>query len=376
MVARLEALGGEVAAACRRSRARRSRPRRRRASRRRPGWGSPSARRARPPRPRSGRPRRALTSAGELLGARQERRPSRRPAPARSACRAASARPASPRRSAIASRRAVSAASARSTTSSDSPRLACAARTRSGSSRSTLGSIIGALRGCGCMRRVMRSRLSTRRECQHISNAAAGAVAPRPSRHTDARARPPPHSHPGLGRGVRGAVRAAGLPGPPAACPAERSRRPAAARPSTGRRDGPGCTSVLRDIEILFGTIGMTVWTTLIAVPLFVRGHRRAAVFTVGVMISTSLLTTGVKLLYGRDRPTWQDPVAQLASKSFPSGHASSRRRPSAGVLIVLAAMLVRKARPAPRGVRRRRAARARGRPGPGAASGGTTPPT
>jgi len=107
-----------------------------------------------------------------------------------------------------------------------------------------------------------------------------------------------------------------------------------------------GLHTALRDIEILFGTIGMTVWTTLIAVPLFVRGHRRAAVFTVGVMISASLLTTGVKLFYGRDRPTWQDPVAKLVSKSFPSGHASSAAA-LAGVLIVIAAMLVRK--PGPR---------------------------
>ena len=100
---------------------------------------------------------------------------------------------------------------------------------------------------------------------------------------------------------------------------------------------------VLRDIELLFGTIGMTVWTTLIAVPLLVRGHRRAAFFTVGVMISASLLTTGIKLVYGRDRPTWQDPLHRLVSKSFPSGHASSAAA-LAGILIVLAAMLVRKA--------------------------------
>ena len=44
-------------------------------------------------------------------------------------------------KSEIALRRAESAARARSTTSSDSPRLAWAARTRSGSSRSTFGSI-------------------------------------------------------------------------------------------------------------------------------------------------------------------------------------------------------------------------------------------
>ena len=104
-----------------------------------------------------------------------------------------------------------------------------------------------------------------------------------------------------------------------------------------------GLHTVLRWIELAFGTLGMTIWTALIAIPLFVREHRRAAVFTIGVMLSTSLLTTAIKLFYGRDRPTWQDPVAKLASKSFPSGHASSSAA-LAGVLIVLAAMLVRKA--------------------------------
>jgi YegS/Rv2252/BmrU family lipid kinase len=99
---------------------------------------------------------------------------------------------------------------------------------------------------------------------------------------------------------------------------------------------------VLRIVETMFATIGMAVWTTLIAVPLLIRKHRRAAIFTIVVMIVTSLLTTGVKLLYGRSRPTWQDPAGKLASQSFPSGHASSSAA-LAGVLIVLAMMLIRK---------------------------------
>jgi YegS/Rv2252/BmrU family lipid kinase len=100
--------------------------------------------------------------------------------------------------------------------------------------------------------------------------------------------------------------------------------------------------SVLRGIETAFATIGMTIWTTLLAVPLLVRKHRRAAIFTVVVMISASLLTTAVKLQYGRARPTWQDPIGRLLSKSFPSGHASSSAA-LAGVLIVLATMFIRK---------------------------------
>jgi YegS/Rv2252/BmrU family lipid kinase len=104
-----------------------------------------------------------------------------------------------------------------------------------------------------------------------------------------------------------------------------------------------GFLRVLRVIEVAFATLGMTIWTTLLVVPLFLRGHRRAAVFAAVVMISASLLTTGVKLFYGRARPTWQDPVHRLVSKSFPSGHASSAAA-LAGVLMVLALMLIRKA--------------------------------
>jgi YegS/Rv2252/BmrU family lipid kinase len=104
----------------------------------------------------------------------------------------------------------------------------------------------------------------------------------------------------------------------------------------------PGLVNVLDGIEFAFATAGMAVWTTLIALPLLVRKHRRAAIFTIAVMVITSLATTGVKLLYGRSRPTWQQPIGRLISKSFPSGHASSSAA-LAGVLIVLAWMLIRR---------------------------------
>ena len=45
--------------------------------------------------------------------------------------------------------------------------------------------------------------------------------------------------------------------------------------------------------EHAFGTIGMTVLTVLLAGALLYNKHRRAALFTVLVMITTSLITTG-----------------------------------------------------------------------------------
>jgi YegS/Rv2252/BmrU family lipid kinase len=105
----------------------------------------------------------------------------------------------------------------------------------------------------------------------------------------------------------------------------------------------PRLVKVLDGIEFAFATAGMAVWATLIALPLLIRKHRRAAIFTIAVIVTTSLATTGVKLVYGRPRPTWQEPVGRLVSKSFPSGHASSSAA-LAGVLIVLAWMLIRRA--------------------------------
>jgi YegS/Rv2252/BmrU family lipid kinase len=107
-------------------------------------------------------------------------------------------------------------------------------------------------------------------------------------------------------------------------------------------RDHDGLVRVLRWIEDGFDTIGITILTLLLAVPLWLRRHRRAAIYTVLVVLSTVLLYTWVKILYGRDRPTWQDPLGQLSSKSFPSGHAGSTAA-LAGVVIVLTFMLVRR---------------------------------
>lgn len=98
----------------------------------------------------------------------------------------------------------------------------------------------------------------------------------------------------------------------------------------------------LRVVEVAFSTIGMAVLAAVIAVLMWARNHRRAAVLTVAVMVSTALLTTAVKLLVGRDRPEWQLEQALLSTRSFPSGHASSITA-FAGVVVILVAMLVRR---------------------------------
>jgi YegS/Rv2252/BmrU family lipid kinase len=107
-------------------------------------------------------------------------------------------------------------------------------------------------------------------------------------------------------------------------------------------RQHAGLVHLLRWIEVGFAGLGITVLTLLLVVPLWLRHHRRAGVYTVLVIGSTSLLYTWIKVLYGRARPSWQDPTGRLVSRSFPSGHAASTAA-LAGVLIVLTVMLVRR---------------------------------
>ncbi|MEO5652219.1 MAG: phosphatase PAP2 family protein, partial [Marmoricola sp.] len=100
-------------------------------------------------------------------------------------------------------------------------------------------------------------------------------------------------------------------------------------------------------LALATGTLAMTLLTVLATVALAAKGYRRAAIWTIGVMTTVSLATTGIKQLIGRDRPVFDDPIQVLTSYSFPSGHSSGIAS-ATGVAIVLTTMLVRR-----RGVRR-----------------------
>jgi membrane-associated phospholipid phosphatase len=104
---------------------------------------------------------------------------------------------------------------------------------------------------------------------------------------------------------------------------------------------------ILDAIELAFDTIPMTIYTLALAGGLAARNHRRAAVWLVGVMLGASLTTYFLKRFFQRDRPVWEDPVHQLNSFAFPSGHSSGIAA-AMGIAIVLTVMLVRR-----RGLRR-----------------------
>ncbi len=108
-----------------------------------------------------------------------------------------------------------------------------------------------------------------------------------------------------------------------------------------------GLPHLLRLVEVGFGTVAVTAYTTAITLALWAKRHLRAGVFVAGIMITTSLTTTAVKNLLERARPEWQDTVGLYHSHAYPSGHASSAVA-FAGVLMVLSLMLLRR-----RGLRR-----------------------
>ncbi len=100
--------------------------------------------------------------------------------------------------------------------------------------------------------------------------------------------------------------------------------------------------SFLIGVEAAFGTVAMTIYTTITAVLLYTRKHPRAAIWTVVVMLGASLTTYFLKNAVGRKRPTWENAVHTLDSFSFPSGHSSAIAS-AAGVVLVLTALLVRR---------------------------------
>ncbi len=117
--------------------------------------------------------------------------------------------------------------------------------------------------------------------------------------------------------------------------------------PESYTRDHHGVYLFWRYLALATGTVPEAVLTVLVAAALLWKGYRRAAIWTVGVMVTVGLATTTLKQLIGRDRPVFDDPVQVLSSYSFPSGHSSGIAA-AMGVAIVLTTMLVRR-----RGVRR-----------------------
>ncbi|HEX6246804.1 MAG TPA: diacylglycerol kinase family protein [Nocardioidaceae bacterium] len=99
---------------------------------------------------------------------------------------------------------------------------------------------------------------------------------------------------------------------------------------------------VLHAIEVAFGTIPLTVATIVVVLVLLARRQVRAAVWTAGVMTGASLTVYFLKRYFQRDRPVWEEPLHELSTFAFPSGHASGIAS-AMGVAIVLTTIFVRR---------------------------------
>ncbi|WP_051762252.1 phosphatase PAP2 family protein [Streptomyces virginiae] len=66
----------------------------------------------------------------------------------------------------------------------------------------------------------------------------------------------------------------------------------------------------------------MRALAAVACVLLWWRGDRRRALLVALVPLAASALQQGLKLLVGRDRPVWSDPVDSAQYAAYPSGHA------------------------------------------------------
>ena len=96
------------------------------------------------------------------------------------------------------------------------------------------------------------------------------------------------------------------------------------------------------------GTAGFLVPLVGAAVVwLLVRGARRLAWFLAVVGIGGALVNTAVKVVVGRPRPVFDEPLATALGKSFPSGHSMSSLVCYGALLVVFLPLVRRRARPA-----------------------------
>ena len=78
----------------------------------------------------------------------------------------------------------------------------------------------------------------------------------------------------------------------------------------------------------------------IVAAILLLRRHRPgAAIFVVAAFLCSQVVDQGLKALFRRGRPELEDPVVQLTTYAFPSGHAFGATATYGALALVLASM-------------------------------------
>ena len=132
-------------------------------------------------------------------------------------------------------------------------------------------------------------------------------------------------------------------------------------------------TTVLRDISLLGGTVGIIVVVVAVGIIEYLRiPSRSAALFLILVVVGQNLLANGTKVLVNRARPDIQR-LTGYSGSSFPSGHSTA----AAATFAALALLLSRRRSPTARAVIAGQAWPWRWPwPPPGCCSGSTGSPT
>ncbi|MDM4721292.1 phosphatase PAP2 family protein [Micromonospora sp. WMMA1363] len=110
--------------------------------------------------------------------------------------------------------------------------------------------------------------------------------------------------------------------------------------------DHPSWTRAMNLWTDLFGPMPLRVGALLLVLWLVGRGARQLALWSATTMTVGGLLGPLLKLLVGRPRPAFPEPLAQAVGLAFPSGHALNATL-AAGVLLVVC--FARATRPAGR---------------------------
>jgi undecaprenyl-diphosphatase len=87
--------------------------------------------------------------------------------------------------------------------------------------------------------------------------------------------------------------------------------------------NNPVFTAFLYAITQLHSPLGMSVMALLLGIVLWRQGHHYWTLSLALAVPGGMLVNTGIKYLFDRQRPTWDDPLFTLSSASFPSGHTA-----------------------------------------------------
>ncbi|MFN2563229.1 MAG: phosphatase PAP2 family protein [Jatrophihabitans sp.] len=86
--------------------------------------------------------------------------------------------------------------------------------------------------------------------------------------------------------------------------------------------DDPNQTRWWRWVSDGLSPTVLRVVALVAVIVLWLRGRRRTAVFVAVAVVGAATLELVTKVIVGRARPVFSDPVAHAAGGSFPSGHA------------------------------------------------------